>query len=235
MSEAYQAAVSEKGSGGGKGCTFCGFGCLALIVATVCLVVAAVWGLNYYVDKGIAQYTSSEPVALEREPIDPQTAESANLRFDLFRNALANDEEIPPLLLTGDDINALIASHPSLEPFADQVYIRIVEDRLAASLSLDLDSLDLPPIPLVGDALEGRYLNAEAVLTLDFVDGAPDIRLVDITVDGQSVPASVMTTVASEDLLKDLRDDPQFRRSVQQVGDMRIEDGYLIVTPKVEP
>jgi hypothetical protein len=123
-------------------------GCLILVVFFILLAAAFVAGTYY-----AAKYLRTEYFSMDHErlPISQATVEeeqTVRARWDAFEKA-AHAHEAARIALSGDDLNALIASEPQLHGNA---YVTIEDSTAHLQLSMP-----------IGKArwLRGRYLNAQ--------------------------------------------------------------------------
>lgn len=129
-----------------------------------------------------------------------------------------SSETLPDeLVLTADDINALINQNESL---ANRAFVRIEGDQLAGEISVPLEGVPL------GD---GRYLNASVKFKVSMVNDRLDVRLVDAEVKGDKVPDEFVEALAGENLASNLYQDEHLGPVLRQLEDVRIEDQQLIL------
>ncbi|MCP5541295.1 MAG: hypothetical protein H7A53_08720 [Akkermansiaceae bacterium] len=229
---APQAPVSagpppKQGRSGGGGCLAgCGTGCLISIIVLVLIVGGLVWMGYKAVSRAVDEYTSEQPIVFVEPEADPQTIQSLVSQFDVFRTALAQGKEAPPLTLTGRDINLLMYHHPDWAPLAGKANVDIVEDRMTAKVSVPLH--EIFPIALV----KGRYLNGEATMRLGLSEGVIAAYFDDLKIGDNPLPGEVMDQIRNENLFKDANSDPEFRKILSSLAEIRIESGRLILMPK---
>ena len=101
-------------------------------------------------------------------------------RVEAFRKAVEAGTEIEPLILSSDDLNALIEENPELK---GTIYAKVEGDELKGRVSFPLDKLKLP-LPV----FKGRYLNCEADLKASLSDGVLIVTLDGIEVNGERAP-----------------------------------------------
>ncbi len=114
-----------------RGCFF--YGCLVALVLFVAGGIAA-WflvrhGLDMLVET-VEEHTDTEPMPLPESTMSEAEYRQLERRLAEFGAALDAGEVPPPLVLTGDDLNALIAHEPECEPLRDRLYVSLVDDRI---------------------------------------------------------------------------------------------------------
>lgn len=226
-------APQNPGSGSGKKWGIgCGIGCLLVLVVGV---VLAVVGFNMakkavvdFVEKG----TSEAPVELVAPVVSPAAVESAMQRFDEFTTAMESGTPTGPLVLTGDDINALIANHPKFSAVADAMVVSMVGEQLTGKVSLNIDDLNLPP-SFLSESLAGKYFNGEVTLSVGVLGGRPAMFIEGLSVGGAPLPAPFLSEISKENLLQDAGSNPELQKYFDKIDELKVEDGKLTITPVV--
>lgn len=227
--------LPPEGSGSGKKWGIgCGLGCLALIVVAVVLTIV---GINYgkkMVSGFIGDYTAEAPVEIVVPDLSPEVVDNAIQRFDAFTSAMSAGDTPDALVLTDDDVNALIANHPSFTAVADSVVVAMAADQLTSQVSLNLDDMEIP-VPFIAEAVEGKYFNGEVSLSLDTVAGRPAMYIEGLAVDGVPIPRQFIDGLSSENLLKDAGTNPNMKEFFDRIEELKIEDGQLKIVPAAVP
>ena len=138
-----------------RGCFF--YGCVIASVLAVLLIIAlavlAFVGMRFFSGL-VEEWTSPAPAELPKVQISEEERKSVRERVDAFRKALEEGTATDPLVLTSDDLNALIEENPDSR---GRVFARVEGDKLKGQISIPLDKLKI-------GMLKGRYLNGEAEL-----------------------------------------------------------------------
>src|SRR5437588_4134411 len=132
-----------------RGCFF--YGCISGLSLLLIMVVALLLGV-YYVKKMFNQFTDTKPLPLPVVQMSPEEIKKLHERLDNFDKALKEHRPTAALELTGDDINAWIATSPGGQSLTGRVYVTIEGDQLKGQVSLPMSQLGLP-------LFQGRYLN----------------------------------------------------------------------------
>ncbi len=214
----------KKSSGGG-----CLKGCLIIALILVLIVVGLTVGGYYYLKSQINKYTSDTPAEIPSVMLPAEELEELQSRVESFKSSFEEDvkpdeqgSENVELVLTQDEINALIASNPD---FANRVFITITDGKVSADVSIPLDE-----VPMAG----GRYLNASASLNVSMGNGALLVTLADASVNGKPIPKEIITAMQSENLAAELYKEPEAVKVIQRVKELKIEDKriILVATPQ---
>ncbi len=217
---AYQAPMAppEKKP---RGCLF--WGCLIVAIALGLLLVLAVAGGvgGYYFLKGqINAYTEETPAELPVVELSEEQVAEIQSRIEGLQDAVENDGETTELVLTADEINALIASN---EEFKGKVFVRIEDGQIAGDVSIPTDFLPIG---------KGRYFNASASFEVSLENGVLVVKLKDATVKGQPLPKEVIDAIAAENLAKDLSQNPELAEKIKRFESIEVRDNKLILRPR---
>lgn len=230
---AFQPQAPKSGSGR-KWLIGCGCGCLGLFLVLVIGGYFAYGRLQTMATEMISEYTASEPVKVEIQPLSRSEVEQSVAKFSAFQAGMAKGATPTPLVLSEQDINALIQNHPSFRSVADRASVSVGENTLRSQVSLDLDELAIP-VPFIADALKGKYLNGVATFSVGMADGRPALYIEDLEVNGASIPSQVLSEFGKTNLFEDAGKDPEIAAMIDKIEDIRIENGALTIIPKANP
>jgi hypothetical protein len=198
------------------GCLLGGCGFIVLIVL-VAVCGSGFWVYSAYQEQ-LAKYTSETPIVLPSVNISAEETEAINKRLEDFREQFEAGEAPQELVLTIDEINALIASNPSLK---DHVYVSIEDEKIKAQVSFPTDN-----IPLAG---KGRYFNGSATLKVELVKGNLIVTVVDAEANGQKIPDPVMKEIRQENLAKGMYENPETARTLQRCESLEIQPDRIVL------
>lgn len=206
-----------------KGCMF--YGCLIVGIGTALLLLLMIGGGvgGYFFLKGqVDKYTSTEPVEIPVAEATEEEVAEIQSRIDRLQQAVEADEPAAEreVVLTADDLNALIASQDDLK---GRVFVRIEGDQIAGDVSIPLDDVPMG---------KGRYLNASATFDASYQDGVPIVTLKDAVVKGQPLPQSFIDAMAQENLAKDMLKDPEVAEKFRKFESIEVRDGKIILKLK---
>jgi hypothetical protein len=214
--EQYQAPPRQ------RGCFF--YGC---IIASVLALLAAIFvGVLIFVGyrwvyQIVNDYTSTAPEKLPKVDMPAENRKTLQERVAAFRKAVSDGTAIDPLVLTSDDLNALIDDNDELK---GTVYVKIEGDELKGKISFPLDKLQLP-LPMV----KGRYLNGEADLKASLFDGDLIVHIDAIEVNGKRPPEQFMTELRRKNVMEDFAKDPDNANMLRKIESFEIKDGKITI------
>jgi hypothetical protein len=206
------------------GCFF--YGCVITSVLIVLLILALAIGayLAYRaINRTVEEYTSTTPRELPKLQITEEERKNAVERFKEFREAVKEGTATEPLVLTSEDLNALVAEVPELK---GKVYFTIEEGKIKGQVSMPLSTfVDI-------GMTRGRYLNGEAEFKASLSDGVLVVTLDSIEVNGKRPPEEAMSNFRQQNLAKDIYKDPDNAEMIRRFESIEIKDGKIIIKPR---
>src|SRR4051812_9575326 len=92
-----------------RGCFF--YGCMTVLVLALIAGIAAFFAVRYGLKKAnslIGEYTDTQAVALPTNELSTAQSTSLEKRWTTFQDALSAHSNVPPISLTGPELNALL-------------------------------------------------------------------------------------------------------------------------------
>jgi hypothetical protein len=207
----------------GRGCFF--YGCIVSLVLLVLLLIAAGTAtfFGYRALKNIAvQYTDTTPMPLPKAQMPQAEVERLQARFNTFNEAVKAGKPVPPLRLTGNEINALINHSPGMAQVKDRVHVSIEGDQVKGQVSIPLDSFWMP-------GLKGRYLNGAGVFKVSLQNGVLDVRAESLEVKGKRLPETFMAELRKHNLAQDATKGAETAAAIQKLESIEVKDGVVTV------
>lgn len=206
-----------------KGCLFygCLFGGIALLLMIVLAIGAGIWGYRFL--KGEVQsYTAEEPAEIPVVEAAPEQLAELQAQIEQLQKAVESGEpaEANEIVLTADQINALIASEEDLK---GKVFIRIEEGEISGDVSIPADGFPFG---------EGRFFNASASFEVSYENGELVVTLKDATVKGEEIPEMISEALANENLAEDLNKDPEMVERLERFESIEVREDKLILRLK---
>jgi len=203
------------------GCFF--WGCLTVIILGL-LVGGAISLVVYLMHKKALSFTSDRPVEIPAYQASEEKIQEVKSRVDAFLQAI-KEEKGNQLVLTSEDINTLIVSHPDMKELAGKVYVQIEGEEIKAEGSIPLDKIP---------TLRGRYLNGTFGLKISLENGILLVTAETVEVRGEPLPEDFMKELRKVNLAKDVYEDKETVELLRKFKSIRIEDGKLIIIAEPE-
>lgn len=209
----------------GRGCLFWG-GIIVSVLLTLFLV--AIYAGYCYVRHIVYKYTDSKPVIMTTVHLSDAEITNLQTRIQSFGNAIESNAPVGPLVLTADEINALIARQsPSNGASPVHLYFSFETNRIQAQLSLGLDGIGWR-------MLKGRYLNGSGDFRVSLHDGRLFLRVKSLSVKGNPLPEQFMQAVRAQNFADGWTNNPDLSQAVGRLQEIKVEDGKLFVIPKAQ-
>ncbi len=203
----------------GPGCLF--WGCL-----TVGILALGVGGCTAFVlysaREALLSLTVEEPAPIPVADPAPGQVDQIRQRIEDFQES----DQVNELVLTEEDINALIADNPVI---AGKTFVNIDEDQLSAQGSVPLEGIPF---------FSGRYLNGSFSIALSVENDQLLASITDFDFAGQELPDEVKQQVLADwqdinifELLSDPQNDQpplqELQDLLQDVDRLEVMEGQL--------
>jgi hypothetical protein len=202
-------------------------GCLFWALATLGVlgVVVGVGGYLAYrhAAQRITDYTAPAPLDLAEPTLSAAELGGLDGRVAAFVHALRNKNPVEPLVLSGDDLTALVARIPEFRRLGGRARFSIGDGEVHSDLSLPLDRMGYPD----------RWFNGSAAFAVTLEKGVLIVTLRSASVKGEPVPGWVLRQVQDRNLAKDLYENPQAAGLVSRLESIEVANGRIILVPRV--
>ncbi len=201
-----------------RGCLF--YGCLT---AVVLLLIAGLLGFLAvrFVRNKINSYTEAQPLKMPTTKMTDADFQILQQRVKAFAGGLEQGKGLEPLILTEDDLNALLARSADTKALADKVYVSLSGNEVKGLVSIPLSGL--------GWLGKGRYLNGNATFKVSLENGVLIVTAEQIQVKGLAVPETVMSQIRRENLAKEAYQDPKNAAAIRKVESIRVENSQVTI------
>ncbi len=225
----------------GLGCWI--WGCLGLVVFMLIAIVGVGFGAYYFVTKQVANYTDTAPAEVPVVEMPPEELEALEARIESFTSQVRGADEtasettpngetestvepaaepVKELVLTANDINALIASNAELK---GKLFVEIEDGRVRGKASFPADAFP---------GGKGRFFNADAEFSVSMQDGLIMIRLTDASVKGERLPEQLLDGFSRENLAKELYANPENAEMLRKFDRIEVVDDTIVLRLKEE-
>jgi hypothetical protein len=208
-----------------RGCLF--YGCITLAVAFVIVGILSYVGFQYArksLRNLVENYTDPQPVAMETVELPKGEADALQKRVADFQQALDRQDRQEELVLSEDELNALIAQDANLK---GKLQVRVEGDRIRGRISWPLE--DIGPLKL-----NGRYLNGLATLAVALTNGQFAVTVDEVEVNGKPLPAALMNEIRKKNIAQEALKDPKAAENLGKFSSIEVRDGRVILKNKVK-
>jgi hypothetical protein len=205
-----------------RGCLF--YVGIIAVISLLMLAVGAFFGLRYA--KGLVnQLTDAHPMKLPTAQLPEAQMFQLHDRVTTFRDGVRDGDAVEPLELSGDELNALIATDPALTLLRNHLFVTINSNQLSAQISFPAEDIGLV-------RLQGRYINATGVFDVMIVTNELHIIAESLSVRDKPVPRNIMKEVQAVNLAERFNQDPKASAGLRKLKSIEVKDGKLVITPK---
>lgn len=185
-----------------RGCFF--YGCITLLVFVFVAAVGAFFVIRYVANIAnakIAEYTETQPMIFPKTDLPADELGNLKARVDAFNAAMDAHSNAPPLVLTGPEINALLANNPDFKQFKNECYVEIAGDQIKGEISLPIEKYFR--VPFVHT--KGRYLNGTGTLKVGVTNQRLSVYVQSLEVNGKALPPKFMAQIQGKDMAADVK------------------------------
>lgn len=199
-------------------------GCGSLLALAVIGGIAAYLLFWTAVDQIAHRFTTDRPLAMPRVQLSEAEMEALDRRVGNFGSGGEGFAADEALVLSADEINALIQRHSKFKVEGSGVVVRIVGDQLEGEISI--------PAGQLSPSLEGRFINGKAVFSVGVVDGKVVAFIQDLRVGDTYIPDTFRERLSRENLLRDAYDkDSDISSALSRIRSVEVRNGTVILTP----
>jgi hypothetical protein len=201
----------------------CLFGCLFAMLLMAVLTVGGGFVAYRFYQGQLAKYTSASPAVLPTVEFSEEELADIEARIKTFKTSVEEGESPEDLVLTAEEINALIAKDEDLR---GRVYITIEDGQVSGDVSIPIGGLP---------GGKGRYFNASAAFDVSLEGGVLIVTLDDAKVKDNPVPREIIDSISRENLAKEIYKNPEVAEMLSRFDSLIIEDDKIILKPRIKP
>lgn len=212
----YQVVGERKSSG-----RCCVYGCLITFLLVAFVVVGGGFAGYWWLQGQVNRFTADAPADLPIVELSDDELAEIQARIDNFKETIEADETPDDLVLTAEEINALISKDEDLR---GKVYVAIADGEVTGDVSIPTDFLP---------GGQGRYFNASATFDVSLENGVLIVTLTDAEVKGEKIPQQFIDGMGKENLAKDAYKDPEVAATLRRIESISIEGDKIVLKPRV--
>jgi hypothetical protein len=205
-----------------RGCLFYG-GIVAAVLFILVLIVA--YAGYRYVRNMVDQYTDTKPIDMPAVQMSDAQTKALQERLKNFDKSLEAGKQTEPLILTADEINALMAAINKTNPVPVHLFVSFNDNRVQAQLSIPTDVFGLK-------MLRGRYFNGSGDFRVSLHDGGLIVNAESLSVKGKPLPDQFMQSIRGQNFADSWTNDEGFQEALGKLQEIKIENGKLFVFPQ---
>ena len=168
--------------------------------------------------------TDSRPALLPPVVLTETQLGELQRRVETFREAVRSRQPPTPLILTSDEVNALIATDPDCEPLKDRFHVALEGSVARGQFSFPTAQLGLDP--------KGRFFNGSGTFSVALRNGILRIKANSLTVKHRSLTAELAAHFENENFAEAINANPRAQAAFKTLESIEVKDGKLVITPK---
>jgi hypothetical protein len=210
-----------------RGCFF--YGCITCLVLFLVVALMAVLAVRYVASQlnaAIAEYTDTSPMTLPKVDMPADEVKKLQERVDAFGRAYEAHTNAPPLVLTGREINALLAN--STNELKNYVSVSLEGSEIKGQISLPLEKY----FKIWMIHTQGRYLNGAATMTVGLTNSTLSVMLDSLEVKGKPMPEKFMAGLRGQNMAANANNDPKESAFISRFESILVTNGTIILKAK---
>lgn len=195
----------------------CLLGCGIVLLGGIVVTIAGAYSMFFAFNHAVTSYLTDQRRPFTASTLSPEAVASARMRVHAFVDAIEAKQTPPELLLTADELNAMLAEFAARENVEIPAHVSFTGDKIHAELSIPL---------------RGLYLNGSGVLDVGLRGGVLMVFANDLEVNGKHPPKELMDLTRNFNLALPFMDDPEVRAVLAKLEYVTVTGGKLKITPK---
>ena len=202
-------------------------GCLFWALVTVVVLAVVVGGgyiaYRYAIHRIVTAYTETIPLDLGELAFSPAELGELDGRLAAFAHAVRNKTPVEPLVLTSEELTALVLRSPGFRRLGGRARFSIGDGEIRVDLSVPLERMGYPD----------RWFNGSGAFAVTLENGVLVVTLRAASVKGEPVPAWIIQKLRDRNLAKDLYDKPEAAGFIARVESIEVGHGRITVVPRL--
>ncbi len=211
----YQAKPAPKSS-----CSCCVWGCLVMFLLAGFVVVGGGVGAYWWIQGQVTKYTADTGADLPVVELPEAELAEVRDRVDNFKETIEAGETPDDLVLTAEELNALITKDENLR---GKIFVTIEDGEVGGELSIPADAFP---------GGKGRFFNASAKFDVSLENGVLIVTLADAEVKGEKLPQQFMEAMSKENFAKDMYKDPEMAKTLGRIESISIDHDKIVLKPR---
>ncbi|HEX3797310.1 MAG TPA: hypothetical protein VH413_01310 [Verrucomicrobiae bacterium] len=210
-----------------RGCFF--YGCITCIILAVLVAIGVGVATHYaykFMSEMVSDYTDTSPIALPSSGISADDLKKLNERMAAFDAAVDAHTNVPPLVLTGPELTALINDCEPVKAVGGKVYLTLDGDQIKGQMSLPLDNIQA--LQMLN--AKGRYFNGSGTFKASVSNGNLSVSIISLEVKGKPLPPKYVAAFQTS-MSQQFNGQPN-KPAFDSYESIQVKDGTLVVTPK---
>jgi len=185
------------------------------------------------VQSTVERYTATTPMPISTNPLPAIEQDELDDRVERFADAIEEGLTPEPLLLSGQDLNALLQDLWEDEEIPGEMALRIEDGRLRSNLSIPLKP-GFSIGPFTPD-VEGRYLNGTVTFRVALKDGVLSTDIERFVMNGKTLPGWIVDAVEREFIDEQILDNKDLREFTDKLARVQVSADSILLEAADRP
>ena len=218
--------MTVPGTKPGRGYLFYTGIAFAITMAIVVLIIGIRLG-TIQGTKLLYRFMDLQPARVPVTSLSEDDVSSLKDRIAQFAESLSHDNAAAPLVISADEVNALIVATPELVTVRGQLHFDFQGTNVLAQFSVPAEDLGLNPLKE-----DGLYLTATGTFTVALTNGVLNVNARSLSAKNEPLPETFMNRISPQNFAFKLNHDERAKAALGRLDDVRVEEGKLLIVPK---
>ncbi len=204
-------------------------GGFAIAAVAMVIIIAASLIVPPIIQRTVDRYTSNAPMKIVQQPLPQDEREALDDRVEAFADAIEEGQHPEPLLLSGQDLNALLQKLWTDEELPGEMALRIEDGRLRSDISIPLEpDLTIGPFtPKVG----GRYLNGTVTFRIALENNVITADIERFVMNDKTLPGWIVDAFEREYVEGQLLKNADLREFTDKLARIQVSADSILLEP----
>jgi len=188
------------------------------------VVVGGIAAYHYGKRWIVMSYSDTAPLEVGATEVDASALGELHGKIANFGHALRNKTPVEPLVLSGEELNELVASSEEFRKLGGRARFTVGEGQIQGELSIPLERFGYPD----------RWFNGSAIFKITLENGVLVATIDSATVKGNPVPEPFLVELRKKNLASELYQSPQNAALIARLESVEIHDGRITIVPRIK-
>ncbi len=208
-------------------------GAFSVAAIAMVIMIAAAIIVPPIVQSTVDRYTATQPMKITHETLPAIEQDELDDRVENFADAIEHGETPEPLILTGNDLNALLQKLWEDEELPGEMALRIEDGRLLSDLSIPLKpGMSIGPF---SPDVTGRYLNGTVTLRVALDGNTLTADIERFVINDKTLPGWIVDAVEREYLQTKLLENADLREFTAKLARIQVSANSVLLEAATTP
>lgn len=191
------------------------------------MIIAASLVVPPIVQNTIESYTATAPMTIVKGEMPEADMDHLDEQVERFTDAIEDGKTPEPLILSGDDLNALLQKLWQDEGIPGEMALDIEDGRLRSHISIPLEP-GFSIGPFTPD-VSGRYLNGTVTFRLSLTENNLNVKIERFIVNGKELPGWIVGAIEREIIDPEILQNEELREFTDKLDRVDINTNSIVL------